>query len=154
MDLGFEFLLPIESEVSTFKFERPIYEWQGERFPQGQPETFFHYFKLMKSIVPKHIIPLLPNDLQTEQWQCISLMEGIDNLIEELSQNTDINVGGQILADLLFHLIGAEEKRVIIFEPDYDCIDEVFEGNIEVAFYEIINSLTIEKKGFVIWNKK
>ncbi|OPB88528.1 hypothetical protein [Elizabethkingia ursingii] len=153
MDLGFEFLLPIESEISTVKFEQSIYEWQEEKFPQGQEEASFHYFKLIKSIVPEHIIPLLPDNFQKEHWLCISLIDGIDNLIEELSLNTSISVGKQILNDLLFSLLGGEEKWVIIFEPDYDCIDEVLEGNIEVAFYEIINSLTIEKKGFVIWNK-
>jgi hypothetical protein len=44
MDVGFEFLLPIESTVTTIKFLQPVYEWQGEKIPQGQKEAWFHYF--------------------------------------------------------------------------------------------------------------
>lgn len=151
MDIGFEFLLPIESKITTIKFEQPVYEWQGEKFPQGQEEALFHYFKLIKSTVPEHIMSLLPNNFQKEQWQCISIVNGIESLINELSLDENIHKENNILLDLLRSLTEAQKKWVIIFEPDYDCINEVMEGNIHIAFHKIRDSLIIERNGFVLF---
>jgi len=154
MDIGFEFLLPIETEISTIRFEQPFYEWQREKFSQGQEEAFFYYFKLIRSNVPEHIISLLPNSFQKECWQCISIVDGMDPLIDELSIDTSILQENSILMDLFSSLTGGEKRWVVVFEPDYDCIDEVLEGNINIAFRKIVDSLTIEKKGFVLWFEK
>jgi len=154
MDVGFEFLLPIESNVTTIKFQQPVYEWQGEKFPQGEEEAWFNYFKLTKSNVPEHIIDLLPNDFQKEQWQCISIIDGIESLMHELSVNTTISEENNILLNLLHSLTKTHKKWVVIFEPDYDCINEVIEGNINIAFQKIVDSLTIERNGFVLWSEK
>ncbi|RFS19981.1 hypothetical protein DVR12_19845 [Chitinophaga silvatica] len=151
MDVGFEFLLPIESKISSIKFEQPVYEWQGEKFPQGQEEAWFHYFKLIRSNIPRHIISLLPDSFQNEQWQCISIIDGIDDLVNELSVNVDKVKKNNVLLDLFSSLIGIEKRWVIVFEPDYDCINEVLEGNVNIAFRKIVDSLTIERDGFVIW---
>jgi len=154
MDVGFEFLLPIESNITTIKFEQPVYEWQGEKFLQGQEEAWFYYFKLIKSNVPDHIIPLLPNNFQTEQWQCISILDGIESLINELSLYTNIPKENEILLNLLYSLTGVEKKWVVVFEPDYDCIDEVIDGDVHIAFRKIVDSLTLERNGFVLWHEK
>lgn len=151
MDVGFEVLLPIESEITTIKFEQSVYEWQGEKFPQGQEEAWFHYFKLTKSNVPEHIIPFLPNDFQRERWQSISIIDGIESLINELSLNTNIPKKNDILLNLLYSLTGVEKKWVVVFEPDYDCIDEVMEGDVHIAFHKIVDSLTLKRNGFVLW---
>ena len=47
MDIGFEILLPVESKISAINFERPVYEWRGEKYHQGREEARFHYFKLI-----------------------------------------------------------------------------------------------------------
>jgi len=154
MDVGFEILIPIRSKATIIKFEQAVYEWQGEKFPQGQVEAWFHYFKLIKSNVPEHVIPLLPKDFQREQWQCISIIDGIESLINELSLDTNILIENDVLLNLLNSLIGVEKKWVVVFEPDYDCINEVIEGNIHIAFRKIIDSLKIDKNGFVLWCDK
>ncbi|MGI9650146.1 hypothetical protein [Chryseobacterium sp. RLHN22] len=154
MDIGFEFLLPIESNITTIKFEQPVYEWQEEKFPQGEEEAWFHYFKLTKSNVPEHITPLLPSNFQREQWQCISIIDGFESLINELSVDKKIPEENNILLNLLHLLTKTQKKWVMIFEPDYDCINEVIEGNVDIAFHKIIDSLTIERNGFVLWNEK
>lgn len=151
MDVGFEFLLPLESKIKTIKFEQPFHEWQGEKFPQGQEEAWFHYFKLTKSNIPEHIMPFLPNDFQREQWQCISILDGIESLMNELSVNTNIPKENDILLNLLYSLTEVIKKWVLVFEPDYDCIDEVIEGDVPIAFRKIVDSLTLEKNGFVLW---
>ena len=91
MDVGFEFLLPVEAKILAINFEQPIYEWQGEQFPQGPEEAWHHNFKLIKSDVPKHIIALLPKSWQNESWQCISVVDGIETLANRLSADTDIS---------------------------------------------------------------
>ncbi|WP_114752783.1 hypothetical protein [Pleomorphovibrio marinus] len=154
MDVGFEILLPIDSKVAIAKFERPVYEWQGEKFPQGQEEAWFHYFRLTKSNVPEHIIPFLPNDFQNEQWQCISILDGIESLLDELSVDTNIPKENDMLLNLLHSITKEAKKWVIVFEPDYDCIDEVIEGDVHIAFCKIVDSLTLERNGFVLWCKK
>ena len=68
MDIGFEILLPVESKISAINFERPVYEWRGEKYHQGREEARFHYFKLIRSNVPEHIISLLPDRFRKYQW--------------------------------------------------------------------------------------
>lgn len=154
MDVGFEFLLPVDSKLTIAKFERSVYEWQREKFPQGQEEAWFHYFRLTKSNVPEHIIPILPNDFQNEQWQCISVVDGIESLLNELSIDTNIPKKSDILLNLLYSITRVAKKWVVVFEPDYDCIDEVIEGDVHIAFCKIVDSLTLERNGFVLWCKK
>jgi hypothetical protein len=153
MDIGFEFLLPKEAKIPTIKFEQLLYEWQGKKNPQGQEENWFHHFRLTKSNVPEHIIPMLPSDFQGIQWQCISIIDGVENLINELSEDTKIPKKNDVLLNLLHSLVGGEKKWVIVFEPDYDCIDEVLAGDLNIAFHKIVDSLTLERKGFVLWYK-
>ncbi|AFD07507.1 hypothetical protein Solca_2467 [Solitalea canadensis DSM 3403] len=110
MDVGFEFLLPIESKLSAIKFEQPFMSGQGEKFPQGPEEAWFNYFKLIKSNVPEHIISLLPNNFQKEQWQCVAIIDGVDNLIDELSIDSNILQENNILFNLFSSLAGVEKK--------------------------------------------
>lgn len=154
MNIGFEFLLPIESKLSTIKFEVPVYEWGGEKFAQGPAKAWFHFLKLRKSNVPEHIISLLPDNFQRQQWQCVAITDGVDNLVDELSIDSNILQENNILFNLLSSLTEVEKRWVIVFEPDYDRIDEVLEGNIDIAFRKIVDSLTIERNGFVIWYEK
>ncbi|NLU91549.1 hypothetical protein [Chitinophaga sp. Ak27] len=152
MDIGFEILLPVESKISAINFKQPVYEWQGEKYPQGQEEASFRYFKLIKSNVPEHIIPLLPDRFRKCQWQCISIVEGVNDLMDELT--TDTLSENEVLLNLLSSLTEGEKKWVVVFEPDYDRIDEVLEGNLVVAYRKIVDSLVVKKNGFVLWVEK
>jgi hypothetical protein len=155
MDVGFEILVPIESNMSAIKFEQPIFEWQGEKYPQGPKETWLYYFKLIKSNVPQHILSFLPDSFKKDQWQCISIIEGIDKLERDLVSTENVKKESETkLLDLLNLLIGNELKWIVVFEPDYDRIDEVIEGNVDTAFQKISKSLKEEKSGFVIWFDK
>ena len=152
MDIGFEILLPVESKISAINFERPVYEWRGEKYHQGREEARFHYFKLIRSNVPEHIISLLPDRFRKYQWQCISIVEGMDDLRTELSADTMKENG--ILLSLLSALTESEKKWVVVFEPDYDRINEVIEGKLIDAYYKIIESLVVKRNGFVLWAEK
>ncbi len=152
VDIAFELLFPIDAELSGLNWKQPFFEWQGQRFPQGSEETSFSYFKLIKSDVPAHIIKFLPENFKKERWQCISINEGLEKVKEDflkVEKNNDEND----LFNLLIKLIGVKKKWVLIFELEYDTIDDVGEGDINVVFQKIRNSLTVDRKGFIIWNK-
>ncbi|NLR62517.1 hypothetical protein HGH93_30780 [Chitinophaga polysaccharea] len=149
MDIGFEILLPLQSKIPAINFKQPFYELEGEEYPQSQEEANFYYFKLIKSNVPEHIISLLPDKFRKCQWQCISVVEGMNDLMTKLS--VDIRDGDGALLNLLSSLTGNEKKWVVVFEPDYDCIDEVLEGSLMDASRKIIDSLVTERNGFVLW---
>lgn len=151
MDIGFEVLLPVESKISTINFEQPVFEWNGEKYPQGQEEAWVHYFKLIKSNVPEHVVPLLPDSFQKRQWQCVSIVDGIDDLQNDLSAGINIENENNTVFDLLSSLTEGERMWVIVFEPNYDCIDDVLEGNLDIALHKIIDSITIKRTGFVLW---
>jgi hypothetical protein len=154
MDIAFEFLLPRRWYNTKIEFRQKVYEWQGEEFPQGQEEAWFDYFKLVKSDIPEHIIPLLPDYLQKQDWMCISVQDGIEDLLAELSVKSSNAFENTSLMNLVTTLLGSEKRWVVIFEPDYDCINEVLEGVITIVLQKIVDSLNISREGFVIWNGK
>jgi hypothetical protein len=149
MDIGFEILIPAEAAIPMVGFERPYYEWQGVKYPQDQELATVYYFKLRKTDVPGHILALLPESFQNIKWQCISIIEGLEELSEELEDDTEEK--GAKLLHLLHLVIGNEIKWVVNFEPNYDSAVNVTEGDIELAFKKIVESLKAERSGFVIW---
>lgn len=151
MDVSFEILIPVEVKISFIKFEQPVFEWEGEVFPQGNKEARFHYFKMIESEVPEHIVSLLPDHFKKEQWQCISIIDGLDDLICELSSTIEPPAEKSSLQILLSSITEIGSRWVVVFEPDNDRIDEVLKGNIDVAIRKIADSLIHEKNGFVIW---
>lgn len=152
MDIAFEILLPIEDEISSFQFQQPEYEWQGIRYPQGPAESSFYSFKLLKSSVPTSIISLLPSHCQTINWQCISILgDGLklvkDSLLGICKDNNE-----RFLVALLNTLLSNKSKWVVVFEPEYDGIDEIKKGDIEEVLQKIKSSFLIKKRGFVVWH--
>lgn len=152
MDVGFEILIPIGSENKTIKFAEPVYEWDGVEYPQGPEEAIFYYFKLKKTEVPSHISMYLPSGFKDFQWQCISVADGIVEYERELLHMNEKSAVDDKLMELLRSILESESKWVVAFEPDCDRIDDTLKGDIDLVFKEIVNSLKIEKKGFVIWN--
>jgi len=151
MDICFEILIPVESTVSAVKFKTPVYEWDGVEYPQGPEEAWIHYLKIIKSDIPAHVLSFLPDNLKKVKWQCISIVEGMDELVEEVSIEGEMIEKESNLLDLLDLIVTNEKKWVVIFEPDCDRIDEVIEGDINFAFRRIVKSLKVEVEGFVMW---
>lgn len=153
MDAAFEILLPIEDEIPSFQFQQPEYEWQGVKYPQGPPESSFYSFRLLKSSIPTYIVSMLPSHCQTIDWQCISILgDGLkfvrDSLLIVGEDNSE-----RLLFDLLNALLSNRSRWVVVFEPDYNGIDEIKEGEIEEVFEKVKSSL-IEKRGFIMWHYK
>ncbi|HEY1047105.1 MAG TPA: hypothetical protein VGF79_11740 [Bacteroidia bacterium] len=151
MDLAFEFLIPFESQLSSIKFEQTVFEWQGEKFPQGPESCELYYFKLIRSDVPAHVLQILPSDFRSIQWHCIAVIDGLESFVNDISDVTSISSGKEKLMNLLDSLTEFEEKWVLVFEPGYDRLDEIFEGDVNIAFHKIIDSLTVMENGFIIW---
>lgn len=151
MDIAFEILLPISDNLSFFQFKQPEYEWQGCKYPQGPPECSFYSFILKKLPIPSHRLAMLPEYCRTIPWQCISIFgDGLYILKNGLSEGGRRDVEAQLLG-LLNALLSNKSKWVVVFEPDYDRLDEVKKGEIEEVFEKIKASLLVEKRGFIIW---
>jgi hypothetical protein len=142
--------LPITSEISAIKFEKDVFEWQGEKYPQGPDSAMFHYFKLYKIEGPEFLLSKFPENFKNEEWQCIDVSDGVDDVLEELSESTDIFNKNTPLYNLLSILTNGEKKWGIVFVPDGGAINEVVEGNIDMAFHKIIECFANEINRFVV----
>ncbi|HTF82461.1 MAG TPA: hypothetical protein VL947_12080 [Cytophagales bacterium] len=151
MDTGFEILLSFEEELTSLNFKRQTYELDGVYYPQSNEEAYFHPFKLLKSDVPLHVISMLPSNMQKVKWQCISIIgNGLDLVKANLEVNSSMNVDA--LYSLLCTLLKDKAQWVVVFEPDYDRIDEVLSGSMDEVFAMIKASLVVDKKGFIVWH--
>ena len=153
MDIGFEIVIPIDSKVSAIEFKQPVYEWDGVAYPQGPEEAYFHYYKLTKTNIPQYVVSFIPDHLQKIQWQCISVKKGLDELYQELKDvENETQENRNKLLELLNIFISNEPRWFVNFELNFDQIDEVKEGDISTVYQGILDSLSVERKGFLIWH--
>jgi hypothetical protein len=153
MDIAFEVMIPIDAETLGAKFNQPVFEWGGVIYPQGPEMVNFHYFRLEYSNFPAYLLLRLPDNLKEIEWKCISVVEGLGELNEELwnTENVKEEKRNKLL-ELLNKLIGNEPRWFVNFEPNFDQIDEVKEGDINIVYQEILDSLRVKRKGFLIWH--
>jgi hypothetical protein len=154
MDIGFEIIIPVESSISQIQFAPPTYLWDGKLYAQGPPEATFDYFKLLMSDVPEHILSLLPHNFRERKWQCVAVVNGVQELVQELTIQSETEFRkNSVLSRLIRSLLANQPNWIVVFEPGYDRIDEVVKGDPELVVSKIFNSLSIEKKGFIVWHE-
>lgn len=85
MDIGFEIIISKkESDVQNLSFQQPFFEWGGVAYPQGPEEALHKSFKIMKSDVPTFVLNYLPNEFNTEIWECFTIKEGLKQEINDI----------------------------------------------------------------------
>ncbi|SDG01662.1 hypothetical protein [Chitinophaga filiformis] len=159
MDLIFEMLIPSGIDVPGITFREPFYEWQGERYPQGPPETSFgSNFKLVYGQIPDFVKNKIPVAYASVDWQCICVKgSGLDLYghklwmdLPEDEEPEDPEEEHFTLRDLL-HTICTRRKWIIVID-----IDEAFEVMPSGGLSDVITALNgviigeIEGKGFLI----
>ena len=153
-DIAFEVLLPVDVDLSIFRFQIPEFEWQGKGYPQGEPQGYFGpNFKIKKTPVPYAIKERLPLVYQSNDWQCLSISGPGLFIFKESLSGTMAEDKDYSLKKLMEFLILNQPKWAIIFEPDFDQIDEVVEGNFTTVIEKITFSLTVEKRGYIFYNR-
>ncbi len=159
MDLIFEILIPAGTHISGLTFREPIFEWQGEKYPQGPPEADFgSNYKLVYSPVTNFVQRNLPATSTSTDWQCISVMgPGLDIYARKLWMNApddevpeDPEEAQYTTRDLL-QTMCAGNKWIVVIDKD-----EPFEVISSGTLTQIITNLAgvikgdIDGKGFLI----
>lgn len=150
MDTAFEILLPANAIIQNLEFKQPVFEWQNEMYPQGLAEAKFGYFKLVKYEMPHHVLSYLPKALNKIDWQCVAVLEGLLTDLPDTSFSANEN---NLLRKLLRQLTENVDQWIIVFEPGYDRIDKVLNGDIDFAYQNIISALINRNMGFIFWHK-
>jgi hypothetical protein len=148
MDIAFEILIPDGKKPSKISFHQPVFEWDGQAYPQGSEIASYFSFKLEKSFVADGILRWLPKALSGTEWQCISVHDGLEKIRNSVIENET----GIELLELLKVLTEENTRWVIVFLPNQDDIHETGFGDIELVYEKIKSSLTVERKGFIIWH--
>lgn len=155
MDASFEVLVPFDTEFVKLKFEIPFFEWQGEKYPQGLPESSFgssFQLKEMEHYNFKNVEESIPLSLKNIKWKVISIQgDGLDNYVAELF-GFGMEEIGFTLRDLLYTLLGDLQNWIVIFGPQYDGFDVAKRGDIEDVLVDLEDSLKIESRGFLIYH--
>ncbi|WP_293886750.1 MULTISPECIES: hypothetical protein [unclassified Sphingobacterium] len=149
MDIGFEIIISKkESDVQNLSFQQPFFKWGGVAYPQGPEEALYKSFKIMKSDVPTFVLNYLPNEFNTEIWECFTIKEGLKqeiNDIEDAGYRDELNA-------LLSLFIENRSKWIVIFQPGYDDIDSVVNVGWDTVAKRIISATNQMDGGFIAWN--
>ncbi|WP_343307671.1 hypothetical protein AAHN97_11105 [Chitinophaga niabensis] len=165
MDLAFDIIIPFDAKTPGLEFKVPVYEWDGVAYPQGPEEVYFHGFKVVKRDVDPHCNTLwaLPNHMRKiRRWQCLSIKKGIYELHNEIWSLQNIEEGEvrkQELSDrfleLLNILLGDQRIWCLSFEREYDDgFEEIKEGDVNVVYEKMVNSLSGRSRGFIVWHNE
>jgi len=152
MDLAFEILLPVESDLDLLQFKEPEFEWDGIVYPQGPPETTFgEHFRLVISPIPDFVLRRLPTAYRKLDLQCIAVSgEGLD-LYQSYLRGFVEEEPVPSLSDLITTLIGNRDHWVVNFDPEYDGVAVSEAGTIADVMAGIDYSLKVGKRGFLFW---
>ncbi|PWV53978.1 hypothetical protein [Chitinophaga sp. S165] len=159
MDLIFEILIPAGTHIPGLTFSEPVFEWQGEKYPQGPPEADFgSNYKLVYSPVTDFVQRNLPVMSTSTDWQCISVKgAGLDIYGRKLWMNTpeyeepeDPEEAHYTMRDLL-QTMCAGNKWVVVIDTD-EPFDVISSGSLTLVMTNLAGVIKgdIEEKGFLI----
>lgn len=155
MDAAFEILLPDGSDLSPFKFDTPVFEWDGISYPQGAPESQFgsmFKLKVLDKYYFDYIKSKLPGDLKNIKWLPIAVLgEDLDAYNAQLF-GLGTEEDGFSLRYLLKDFLDKKTNWIVIFQPQYDGFSEVKKGNINDVLTMLEFSIRTSRKGFMIYH--
>lgn len=152
MDVLFEVLLPELEDVEGLEPHQVIFSWGGEAHPQG-PVTYRWgpHVELAPDYIQPHIMRFLPEGYADESWAVLQIKgDGLD-LLEMEVNGEEVDWFGRRLDDLLESLLKQHERWVLIFEPNYDQIDRVYELDVEECISKLKANLRRDagREGFI-----
>ena len=155
MDIAFEILIPSEIQLPDLRCKRDVFEWQGQLYPQGLPYCDYGpHFRLVETLIPKHIPSFLPEELKCRNWRCFSVKgEGLA-LLKEEEQGAIVGRNGKDLEELLDVILTPSGSWVVVFEPNYDRIDRVLHCEVSEVAQSIRASLAGINDGFIAFHQE
>ena len=127
MDALLQILLPEIKQIPNLELEQRVFIWNGTGYPQ-EPVVYRWgpHVKLIASQIQQSLLRFLPDGYLTEQWVALDVNSEALDLIEAEINGEAVDWLGYSLDELIRLLLIRNDRWVLIFEPDYDRIDNVY----------------------------
>jgi hypothetical protein len=134
-------------------------DWDGVEYPQ-EPASYNwrDLVRLTVSEVPGHVMARIPKGLAGKDWRYLSIdrpvLDQFERLVNEPRGDEECARARALEAFLRIHLV-ASSPWVLVFEPNCDQIDRVFEGEVDSALTELRASFAWSRQpeGFVVFHR-
>lgn len=136
--------------------ETKSFTWNGIKYPQDpQIYDWRGQVRLRHTDAPAHLLTRIPEDLASQGLMHFSIensaLNELERLVNELHQSQEESALEEFLKDQLVSNI----PWVLIFEPQCDQIDIIFEADRIAALKQLRSSLdwTTQPKGFIAFHR-
>lgn len=151
MDALLQIIVPKIKEIDGLELIQPIYEWDGEEYPQGPKLCRWEDVEMSFDEKAKYVERFLPPNYLEDDWIWLKTSDNtLDNFESEVNDETD---GEKPFEKFLRYLLVDIDKWCVVFLLQYDQIDNVYQLNLENCITELKNNLNRNKvkKGFVAY---
>jgi hypothetical protein len=152
MDALLQLMLPEMVSVEGLNENRVTFFWGGEEHLQ-EPITYKWgmFVELVPSQLTSYILDLLPVELNVKNWKIFDIRgECLDMLCDEV-EGYPVDWINSRLDDLLELLLHKSGKWILLFEPHYDTIDNIYQHTVEECITKLKESLAKSpyQEGFI-----
>jgi hypothetical protein len=152
MDALLQLLIPDMKSLPGLERHQNVFTWEGKNHPQ-KPITYRWgpHVELIVSEVQAFILDLLPPDYRDKSWVVLEPSDDTLDLFEREANGYEVDWSGYRVDDLLILLMNQHERWVLIFEPQYDQIDQTCRLEATTALQKLKLNLKadIQKEGFI-----
>jgi hypothetical protein len=142
MDALLQIMLPEIVNVDGLNENRIMFFWGGEEHLQ-EPITYKWgmFVELVPSQLTSYVLDLLPVELNIKNWKIFDVQgEGLDMLYDEV-EGCPVDWINSRLDDLLELLLHKSGEWILLFEPHYDTIDNIYQHTVEECIAKLKESL-------------
>jgi len=123
-----QILIPAIKQLPNLERYQRVFTWDGTEYPQEPVEYCWGpHAKLVTSEIQQFLLSLLPAGYVTDQWVALDVdRETLDLLAAEINGQQVVDWLGLTFDDLLRLLLAEYDRWVVVFEPHYDQIDNIY----------------------------
>jgi hypothetical protein len=152
MDVLFQLLLPELPAIEGLERNQRIFNWGGVDYPQ---EPAIYRWGEHVELVPSELQPFIPRFLPAgyidKSWIFLDVKgDGLD-LWESEVNGREVDWFGYRLDDLLKLILEQQGKWLVIFELNYDQIDNTYTLNADECIQKLESNLRLnyQREGFI-----
>jgi hypothetical protein len=151
MDALLQIVIPYLEEIEGLEVTQPVYEWDGEEYPQGPKIVSWDSISLSFDERTKSLEKFLPSGYLGEDWIWLKVSDEVLDDYEGWANNEGEEI--KKLEDFLRLLLNDLEKWCVVFLLQYDQIDSIYQLNVEECLDKLKSNFSINtsKEGFVIY---
>jgi hypothetical protein len=128
MDALLQILLPEIKQLPNLERYQRVFTWDGTEYPQEPVEYLWGpQVKLVTSHIKQSLFRFLPRGYVTEHWVALDVdRQTLDLLAAEINGQQVVDWFGSTFDELIRRLLTQYDHWVLVFEPGYDQIDNVY----------------------------